>query len=233
MGSKVIIRDLSAHSLEKTSIKCVGCSFWFDYNGGCFLDDIFSIKSFLDIKNLLRKRYLNRGYIQKRGKQLMSFADNGGIVKGAFKDKKCVGLLTAGDFGLFPKLQSFRIFPPDNDCTFLGCIYVVPGERGLGIEKMLLNELEKDLLRKNAIAIETIGKRLDDDMDGEEFENSPLVTFKFLIKNGFYLKKNDEKYPLLRLDIKSIAREPSWERVSLEKLAYKKTVRYPVVMKEK
>ena len=162
----------------------------------------------------------------------MEFAEKGGIVKGAFKNRKCIGILIAGDYTIFPKLQSFRVFPPGPDSTFLGCIYVEPDERRSGVEKRLLVELEKYLLIKNIAAIETIGKRLDDDIDEEEFENSPLVSFKFLINNGFYLKKNDEQYPLLRLDLKSIARGFSREELSLEKVAYKKTVRNPVIIRE-
>jgi len=103
----------------------------------------------------------------------------------------------------------------------------------MGAEKRLLMELEKDLLKKNIKAIEAIGKRPDDDIDEDEFENSPLVSFKFLINNGFYLKKNDDQYPLLRLDLKSIAREFSREEISLKKLAYKKAVRQPVIIREK
>jgi hypothetical protein len=233
MTSKVVIRDLSASRLDRINIKCVRCSFWFDYRSQSFLDDLLEIKSFHDFKYLLRKRLTGKNYPEENCVKLVSFAGNGGTVKGAFKEKKCIGILTAGDPELFPKLQSFRVFPPDPDSTFLGCIYVEPGMRGLGVEKRLLIELEKDLLKRNVKAIESIGKRLDDDIDEEEFENSPLISFKFLINNGFYLKKNDEHYPLLRLDLKSIAKGFSREVISLEKLAYKKAVRNPVVIREK
>jgi GNAT superfamily N-acetyltransferase len=233
MTSKVVIRDLSASRLDRINIKCVRCSFWFDYRSGSFLDDIIDIKSFNDFKNFLSKRLTGNSYPEDNFVKLVDFSGNGGIVKGAFKGKKCIGILTAGDPELFPKLQSFTVFPPDPESTFLGCIYVEPEMRGLGVKKRLLIELEKDLLKKNVKAIETIGKRLDDDIGEEEFENSPLLSFKFLINNGFYLKKNDEHHPLLRLDLKSIARGFSREEISLEKLAYKKAVRQPVVIREK
>ena len=82
-----------------------------------------------------------------------------------------------------------------------------PDLRGSEIEKRLLIGLEKDLIWQNVKSIETIGKRINDDMDEDEFENGPLVSAKFLINNGFYLKKNDELYPLLRLDLQSIAKD--------------------------
>ena len=69
--------------------------------------------------------------------------------------------------------------------------------------------------------------------DKDEFENSPLLSFKFLIKNGFYLRRNDEFYPLLRLDLNSITKDFVKEKLALEKLAYKRTVKSPVLIKEK
>ncbi|MFC2160006.1 hypothetical protein ACFLQS_04760, partial [Actinomycetota bacterium] len=166
-------------------------------------------------------------------KKLAIFQNNGGIVKGAFKERKCIGILFAGNYNLFPKLRSFKVFPPDPKSIFLGCIHVEPEHKELGIEKRLLIELEKDLLKRKAASIETIAKRLNDDIDEDEFENSPLISFKFLINNGFYLKKNDEQYPLLRLDLQSIARGFVKEELTLEKLAYKKTARSPVIIKQR
>ena len=67
--------------------------------------------------------------------------------------------------------------------------------------KNCLMSLEKDLIVSHVNSIESIGKRLNDDMDIEEYINSPIIPVKFLIKNGFYIKKNDEFFPLFRLDL--------------------------------
>jgi ribosomal protein S18 acetylase RimI-like enzyme len=232
MVPKVVIRDLSAHRLYRTNIKCIRCSFWFDQSRINLLDEIMGIRNYADLKYFLHKRLSRKIYQEKDSKKLVSFSENGGIVKGAFKNKRCIGIIIAGDPELFPKLRSFRVFPPDPESTFLGCIYVEPDMRGSRIEKMLLLDLEKDLLSKNIAAIETIGKRFDDDMEKEEFENSPLVSFKFLINNGFYLKKNDERYPLLRLDLKSIAGDLSKEALRTEEIDCRKAARQPVIMRE-
>jgi len=232
MIPKVVIRDLSAHRLYRTNIKCIRCSFWFDQSRIRFLDEIMDIRDYAGLKYFLHKRLSRKTYREKDSKKLVSFSENGGIVKGAFKDKRCIGIIIAGDPELFPKLRSFSVFPPDLESIFLGCIYVEPDMRGSGIEKRLLLELEKDMLAKNASSIETVGKRLDDDMEIEEFENSPLVSFKFLINNGFYLKKNDEQYPLLRLDLKSIAGELSKEALVTREIDCRKTARQPVIMRE-
>ena len=232
MSSRVIVKDLFGYKLERINLRCVNCSFWFDYNSESILDQITSIKSFSDFRYVFRRKRYNLYYENTQKKKLVTFATNGGIVKGAFKNRKCIGLLIAGNCDLFPKLRSFNVFPPDPDSTFLGCIYIEPVDRESGIKKKLLIELEKDLLKKNLYAIETIGKRLDDDIDEEEFENSPLLSFKFLINNGFHLKKNDDHYPLLRLDLKSIAKGFAREGLFMDKLPYKKTVRDPVVIRD-
>jgi ribosomal protein S18 acetylase RimI-like enzyme len=233
MRVKVRIRDISAEKLEEISVKCADCSFWFGNDDRSLLREILEIKSLLDFKSLLRFKFRERIYKKTGAKKLGIFIDNGGIVKGAFKNRYCVGILCAGSCNLFPRLRSFKVYPPDPRSIFLGCIYVEPSHRGQGIKKRLLIELEKDLIRKKAYSIETIGKRPDDDIAEEEFENSPLLSFKFLINNGFYLKKNDRLFPLLRLDLKSIARDFTAEESVIKKVAYKRAVRSPVIMKEK
>ena len=233
MSTKLIIRDLFADKIEKLDIKCVNCDFWFDYNNESLLKAISNVKSISGVKELLQSKLFEKDYSKASRRKLAVFKNNGGIVKGAFKERKCAGILFAGNYSLFPKLKSFKVFPPDPKSIFLGCIYVEPAQRGLGIEKRLLIELEKDLLKKKAVSIETIAKRLNDDIDEDEFENSPLISFKFLINNGFYLKKNNEHHPLLRLDLQSIAKDFAIEELILEKLAYKKTARSPVIIKQK
>jgi len=233
MGTKVIIRDLFADKIEKLDIKCVKCDFWFDHNSEGLLKAISNVKSISEVKELLQSKLFEKDYSKASQEKLAVFQNKGGMVKGAFKERKCVGILFAGDYSLFPKLKSFKVFPPDPKSTFLGCVYVEPAQRDLGIEKRMLIELEKDLLKKKAVSIETIAKRLNDDIGEDEFENSPLISFKFLLNNGFYLKKNDEHFPLLRLDLQSIAKDFVKEELILEKLAYKKTARSPVIIKQK
>ena len=233
MGLNLVIKDLPAHKLEKSGIKCVECSFWFDYEEGAFLEELYGTRSLSDVRYFFRRRFKHPDYGKNGQKKLVTFVNKGGIVKGVFKDRKCVGLLMAGSYEIFPKLRSFNIFPPDPESIFLGCIYKKPKENGDEINKRLLIELGKDLLKKNIAAIETVGKRLDEDVSEKEFENSSLLSFKFLINNGFYLKKNDKHFPLLRLDLKSIAKDFAGEKLSMAETVYKKTVRNPVVIREK
>ncbi len=94
--------------------------------------------------------------------------------------------------------------------------------------------IEKDLIKAKISSIESIGKRLNDDMDLEEYINSPIIPVKFLIKNGFYIKKNDNLFPLLRLDLNSIAKVFLEGRLFFEKsCAGKGSARTPRIVIKK
>ncbi len=233
MNLNLVIKDLSVDKIDRLEIKCKNCSFWFDNKNIISIRDLIKARNIPDIKNFLKSKI----FIEKRKvighDTLKSFLTQEGRVKVAYKNKKCVGFLIAGKYNLFPSLKTFKIYPPDPKSVFLGCIYIDPENRGLGFDKRLLIELEKDLFNEKVACIETIGKRMSEDIDEDEYENSPLIPFKFLINNGFYLKKNDEFFPLLRLDLRSIASVFKEGKLSLGKLIYKKEARSPVTIKTK
>lgn len=233
MDLNLVIRDLSPDKVDRLKIKCKNCSFWFDYGNNNSIRDLIKARSIPEIKNFLKSKIFIENQEDDSQDTLKSFLCQGGRVKIASLNRKVIGILTAGRFNLFPSLKTFKIYPPDPRGVFLGCIYIEPGYRGSGFEKRLLVELQKDLFKEKVACMEAIGKRMSDDINEAEYENSPLIPFKFLINNGFYLKKNDEFYPLLRLDIKSIAAVFKEGKLSLGKLVYKKEARSPVSIKTK
>jgi ribosomal protein S18 acetylase RimI-like enzyme len=111
---------------------------------------------------------------------------------------------------------------------------VDPDYRNLGIGKKLIISLEKDLINNKVKSIEAIAKRVNDDMELEEYINSPLIPVKYLVKQGFYIKKNDVQYPLLRLDLSalSIAKEFLKGKLTLRNLVLERAVKSPVTMGE-
>jgi ribosomal protein S18 acetylase RimI-like enzyme len=225
------IKDLSFRQLEEMEFKCARCSYWFDYSKAGFLTGFSRVKNFKGLKSLIKGKVLEKSSRKEKRKKIIWFKENGGKVKAAFAGKKCIGAILAGDYYLFPRLREFNVFPPDFDSIFIGCIYVVPKYREMGVDKRLLVELEKELFAEKVKSIESIGKRLNDDIDEEEYYNSPNVPFKFLINNGFYLKKNDPLFPLLRLDMKSIAVDLAGDEKLLAKLAMKGRAESPVIIR--
>jgi GNAT superfamily N-acetyltransferase len=225
------IKDLSLAQLEEMKFKCIQCGYWFDYSRAGFMTGISGVKNFSGLKSLVKGKVLEKSSRKEKRRKIIWFKEHGGKIKAAFAGKKCIGVILAGDYYLFPRLKEFKIFPPDFDSIFVGCIYVVPEHRETGVDKRLLIELEKELLVEKVKSIESIGKRLNDDIDKEEYYESHNVPFKFLINNGFYLKKNDPLFPLLRLDMKSIAVNLAEDERLLAKLALKSKVESPIIIR--
>ncbi len=208
MNLNLKINELSPEQLETIKFKCLDCDYWFNYGEYEFFKGLFEARSLHEMVGFFRgKLFEKKGISIKKNKdkrsKIIAFKMHGGKVKAAFVDEKCVGIILAGKYYLFPKLKSFNVFPIDSESIFLGCIYVVPEYRGMNVGKKLLIELEKDMIKEKVGSIESIGKRYSENIYEEGCLNSPPIPFKFLINNGFYLKKNDPFYPLLRLDLKS------------------------------
>ncbi len=231
MDLKIAIKNLSCGHLKKMRFKCVECNYWFENESNGFLKDLARVKNFNGLKGLVKGKLFEESSRGKRKKKIISFKENGGKIKTAFINEKCIGAILAGKYYLFPRLRDYDVFPPDYDSIFLACIYIIPEYREMGVDKRLLIELEKDLLKEKVKSIESIGKRLTDDMDEEEYYDIPNVPFKFLMNNGFYLIKNDPLFPLLKLDIKSIAVDTTEGKVLLDKVALESKVENPVIIK--
>ncbi len=234
MDLNLIIKDLSYKKLEKLDFKCLDCSYWFDRDMTIFFKELFAVRNFHELTGFLKGKLFEKSVREKNNrKKIISFKEYGGKVKAAFMGGRCIGIILAGNYYLFPKLRSFNVYPPDSDSTFLGCIHVIPEYRGMGIGKRLLIEIEKELIKEKVKSIESIGKRLNDDIDEDMYWNSPLIPFKFLINNGFYLKKNDPLFPLLRLDLKSLVIDFAESHLVPDKMALEKEVGSPIIIKNK
>jgi len=233
MNLNLKIKDLSYKQLETIKFRCLECNYWFDYDELNFLKELTKVRSISELKGFLKGKLFKKSQSKKNERKITGFKMHGGKVKAAFVDRKCIGIILAGNYYLFPRLKSFNVFPPDFKSIFLGCIYVIPEYKGMNVGKRLLIEIEKELVKEKVKSIESIGKRLNDDMDEDEYENSPLIPFKFLINNGFYLKKNDPLFPLLRLDLKKLAVDFSQSRELVGKMALEKEIGVPLIIKNK
>ena len=232
MNLNFTIKNISGFQLEDTKFKCTNCAFWL--NQGSSVLNNGATKS-INIWELLKCKFFEvRNLKNKNNRFIDSFSRSGGIIKAAYSNKKCIGILMAGKYYLFPRLKLYKIFPPDSESIFLGCLYVLPEYRNLGAGKKLLMSLEKDLIISRVNSIESLGKRLNDDMDVEEYINSPIIPVKFLIKNGFYIKKNDELFPLFRIDLSALSLVKGFlkGKFALKNLALERAVKSPATIRK-
>ncbi len=232
MNLNFAIKNLEPDQIDKVKFKCSGCNYWCAGRMTDIIDDLSRSFSFW---GMVRSKFFEIRNSLYRKNFIYSFIASGGTVKAAFSGKKCIGVLIAGKYYLFPRLKYFNVFPPDTESIFLGCLYIDPGYRNLGAGKKLIISLEKELIRNKIKSIEAIAKRINDDMELKDYINSPLIPVKYLIKNGFYIKKNDELFPLLRLDLSalSMAKEFLKARLAFRGLALEKAVKSPVSFRGK
>ncbi len=215
---KFIARRIKIDELEKLDIQCATCNFWFDYSWKNALDS-WGNEHIIDF---LKARLYRRAKKRKSNKVLHRFCRFGGKIMGVFDQDHCAGMLIYGKHFLFPKTRAFKVYPPDHDCVFIGCLYVKSDYRGLGLGQRLLLSVERELIKKRINSLEIIGKRNQD-----QRKEKKLVPVKFLIKNGFYIHKNDSHYPLLRLDLDSIVRDFDLERVIKKHMPLNKRLEVP------
>ncbi len=209
MNENIRILDICKLDLKLISNLCDKCEFWVNNEKTDIIREFniapkFSIflKSLLfNVKNKKNKK----GYIN-------CFLKNGGMGKAAVtKNNKIAGIILYGDYCLFPALKQFASYSPDFESAFLGCVYIDEVFSESGLEEKLLLSVEKELIERQYKSIEAIAKRINDDISGEDFEKIHFFNVRFLISKGFYIKKNDEMYPLLRLDLKNIITVPEEE----------------------
>ncbi len=125
---------------------------------------------------------------------LRNFGDCGKLI---YVDGKPVAYSQYAPGFYFSKAKNYTAGPPSADAIFLSCLFVAPDYRGKGYGKSALLEIVKSLNRKDFKAIETFGNKIS--------KGKPSTPYEFYLKNGFYIVRDDKKFPLMRLDFKSVA----------------------------
>ncbi|HHT79581.1 MAG TPA: hypothetical protein GXZ93_07310 [Actinobacteria bacterium] len=209
MNDGVRILDIRELDIKLLGNLCNQCEMWLNSEKINIIREFNSAPRFsVFLKSLffsISNKTSKTGYINY-------FLKNGGMGKAAvIKDSRITGIALYGSYCLFPALKQFAIYPPDFESAFLGCVCIDEDFSEFGIGERLLLSVEKDLIERQYKSVETIAKRANDDLSEEDFARIHFFNVKFLISKGFYIKKNDELYPLLRLDLSNIITVPEEE----------------------
>jgi GNAT superfamily N-acetyltransferase len=220
MDLNIKIKDIDYSDSLEFKIKCQSCDYWFKCDKISLVREFNKSFKFLDF---FKSRLFELKSKNNHGNLFNTFIKNGGKIKIAYLNKSEIkGIIIYGSHYLFPKLKEFKVYPLDSNSIFLACMQVDPEYQDFGVGERLLLSVEKDILKHGRKSLETIAKRQNEDITEDEYENLHLIPFKFLIKNGFYIKKNDEYFPLLRLDLSTIETVLSKEESLFAKLFAKK-----------
>ncbi len=220
MDLNIKVINIDNESIDLISKDCLCCGFWFETFSSNLIEDFLKIKNILELLKIRLSESRNKN---KKENTFRLFLKSGGTLLAAMnKKKECLGIAAFGRYHLFPRLKVFSVYPPDPSSYFLACLFVTKEYRDLGIEQKLLINVQKELLSKKKYSIESIGKRINEDRNLKDQESCPIIPIKFLINNGFYIKKNDANFPLLRIDLRSMQKVLSEEEDLLEKYILRK-----------
>jgi len=101
---------------------------------------------------------------------------------------------------LLPQIHQYHIGPISSDATFLSCLYVPQPYRGHGLGKLLLNAVQKDLIKRGYRAIETFARRAP--------AKNPSGWSEFYLANGWQIINGSDSLTLFRLDLRASV---SWQ----------------------
>lgn len=114
-----------------------------------------------------------------------------------------------------PRAAAFPTSPVSPDAVLLTALRVVPGFEGGGIGRVLLQSVVKDLTRRGVRALEAFG---DARPRGEDQEHSCVVPADFLLSVGFKTVRPHERWPRLRLELRSAITWKEDVEAALERL---------------
>lgn len=118
--------------------------------------------------------------------------------RAAYDDGEILGLVKYAPPAFFPQAAHYPAAPPSDDAVFIACLHVVDDARHLGLGKLLLHEALRDVFLRGERAVEAYA------FDGRVAE-LPVMSLEFLIQQGFVIQRPHPEFPLMRLNVKSLA----------------------------
>lgn len=118
----------------------------------------------------------------------------------AYEGGQVLGFVKYAPAVYFPQAANFPAGLPSDDAVLLTCLHVDPNARHAGLGKVLLHAALRDLATRGERCVEAYGVHRPHDV-----KSSPVVSVEFLLKQGFTVVRPHAEYPLMRLELKSLA----------------------------
>lgn len=129
--------------------------------------------------------------------------------KALYVDDQCVGYAAYAPTG--HHLRARRSTPPaSDDALVLATLWVSPAHRGTGFARVLLQAVLREGVRSGVRAVEAYGGRGAPSAGPEADAGGPVgcvLPEAFLVANGFALRADHPRHPLLRCDLRQTVRE--------------------------
>lgn len=175
-------RSLDSTRLDDLPMQCVGCLFW-------------------ETAEPLPKRCGARCDLRALGEWVDGVkSDWGDCGRIAYEDGEVLGFVKYAPPRYFPQARHFPTGLPDDDAILLTCLHVDPEARHFGLGKVLLHAALRDLATRGERVVESYAAHQP--RTGKEL---PVVSVDFLLKQGFTVARPHPEFPLMRLELKSLA----------------------------
>lgn len=119
----------------------------------------------------------------------------------AFDEDEVLGFVKYAPSGYFLQAQTFASAPPDPEVPLIACLHVSEEARHRGLGTVLLRAALKDLTARGERKVEAFAAAHKPAV----LEESPMLGIDFLLRNGFTVSRPDPRYPLLQLELRSLA----------------------------
>jgi GNAT superfamily N-acetyltransferase len=117
------------------------------------------------------------------------------------EDDEPLGFIKYAPSRYFPQVATFPSAPEDPDVPFIACLHVSPDARGRGLGRLLLQAALRDLASRGNRKVQGIAYAPPMADPGE----IPMVGVAFLLRHGFTVAGPHPTYPLLELELRSLA----------------------------
>ncbi len=177
------LRPLLLEHFETLPCCCPGCAFWeseqpLEVVCGAVCD-----------MALAKERY---GLISRE------WGDSGRV---AMEDKEVLGFIKYAPARYFPQAERFPSGPPADDAVLLTCIHIRDNARQHGLGTLLLRAALRDLVSRHERTVQAFATATP----GTDMSTQPVIGMEFLLRNGFNVARPHPTYPLLELDLRSLA----------------------------
>jgi len=118
----------------------------------------------------------------------------------AYEGGEVLGFVKYAPPRYFPNVRTMPSGIPDDDAVLLACLRVSGEARHAGLGKLLLQAVLRDLTSRGEKVVEAYAGA-----DALDREHTPLMSVEFLLRQGFTVARPHPRYPLMRLELRSLA----------------------------
>jgi GNAT superfamily N-acetyltransferase len=117
----------------------------------------------------------------------------------AYVDGEAIGFAKYAPARYFPQAVNMPTGLPSEGAVLLACLHVGADVRHAGVGKVLVQAVMRDLASRGEKVVEAYAA-----VDVVDRKATPMMTVEFLLRQGFAVVRPHPRYPLMRLELKTV-----------------------------